>query len=301
MYKPGDVILLDRGFRDCVQFLRNKRIVVKMPNFIEKGNNGQLTTKQANCSRLVTKMRFVIEAANGRMKNKWHLFGKIIPSILSTNLMSDYKIGAALLNAFGKPTTCDQKDFQRIGTRMINLVDAKNKLKTIINSNSFKLTKQTYLTSIDPTNVIFPRFSQEQLKMLSLGTYACRQAFSYIADHIKLNGVFKVRTIPTGHVWAHFGKVCAEDNFKKPMFISTQMKSRFRSNKVHNVYILYDSVDSLQNEQKNICYFCECQHGQRTLGCCAHIMAVVCYFGYSRYIEYKDPASHLNQFFNAFN
>lgn len=110
IFNAGDVILVDRGFRDCEKFLKNRDLTVKMPEFIKRGNKGQLTTNQANKSRLVTKMRFAIEAANGRMKSKWFLFNKIIPSILTVHLMSDYKIGSALINAFAKPIICDKND-----------------------------------------------------------------------------------------------------------------------------------------------------------------------------------------------
>lgn len=41
--QAGDIILVDRGFRDSVQFLQNKNFVVKMPEFIQKGTRGQLT------------------------------------------------------------------------------------------------------------------------------------------------------------------------------------------------------------------------------------------------------------------
>lgn len=118
IFNPGDVVLVDRGFRDSVKFLKQKRLDVRIPAFIQKGTNGQLTTKQCNASRLVTKMRYAIEAANGHMKSKWHLFDKIIPSILTKNLMDDYKVGAALLNSFAKLIVTDKHDFASIGEQM---------------------------------------------------------------------------------------------------------------------------------------------------------------------------------------
>ena len=116
---PGDVILLDRGFRDCAKYLEIKKFIVKMPEFIKKGTHGQLTAKQANKSRLVTKMRFAIEVAFGRIKSEWKLFNKIIPSILIPHLMPDFKIASALLNAFGKPIICEKEDYSNIATRMM--------------------------------------------------------------------------------------------------------------------------------------------------------------------------------------
>lgn len=291
----GDVILLDRGFRDCKKYLENKKFVVKMPEFITKGTHGQLTAKQGNKSRLTTKMRYAIEVANGRMKNKWHLFEKIIPSILTPHLMSDYKIGAAVLNAFGKAIICDKEDFFNIGSRMIGLVDMKNELTNIIHSKSFKRTERLYFQSIEASHLNFPRFNREQLKNFSLGTYAIKQAISYTAEHRKLHGQFKISILSNEHVLAHFNRVCAKKKIDKPMFISAKIKSRFRSQKTHSSYILYDS--SAVDIEKFL-HYCECQHGQRTAGCCAHVMSIVWYFGYGQYETAKDPASHLNDFFN---
>ena len=57
LLKEGDVMILDRGFRDAVIELENGyKLKVMMPNFLEKGQK-QFTTNQANESRLVTKIR----------------------------------------------------------------------------------------------------------------------------------------------------------------------------------------------------------------------------------------------------
>lgn len=293
MFDAGDVMLLDRGFRDCADFLQSKNLVVKMPEFIQKGTNGQLTTQQCNRSRLVTKMRYAIEVANGRMKTKWHLFGKIIPSILTPHLMTDYKIGAAILNAFAKPIICDKDDGLNIGTRMLNLVATNNELRPIINSDSFQNTRK-YFQLIEPANLDFPRFNQKQLKDLSLGTYAIRQAISYVADHQKLHGQFQIFVLPKKYILAHFASIFIGENFEKPMFIFAKIKSRFRGQKTHDVYILYNSTAVISGK---LFYICECQHGLRTVGCCSHVMAIIWYFGYGQYEVAKDPASHLNDFF----
>lgn len=267
-----------------------------MPEFIERGTHGQLTTKQGNKSRLVTKMRFAIEVANGHMKSKWHLFSKIIPSILTKNLMDDYRIGASLLNEFTKPIICDKDNFSRIGARMMSLVDTKNDLKPIINSKSFQRTRKYHLQSInDPTQLNFPRFNKDEIKYFSLGSYAIQQAISYAADHIKLHGKFQISTLPTKDVLAHFGTICAKENFGNPMFIHAEIKSRFRSGETHKVCILYDFTACVQ---KKLFHLCGCQHGQRTVGCCSHVMTVVWYFGYGRYEKARDPAFYLNDFFN---
>lgn len=72
------------------------------------------------------------------------------------------------------------------------------------------------------------------------------------------------------------------------------IKSRYRGQTTHNAYILYDANGS----EFNFLHYCECQHGQRTVGLCAHVMAIVWYFGFGRFGERPDPASHLNNFFD---
>jgi len=60
----GD-ILIDRGFRDVVNFLTiNKKLHVYCAEL------GQLDTIEANTSRFVTKCRWVIEQVFGRFKKK---------------------------------------------------------------------------------------------------------------------------------------------------------------------------------------------------------------------------------------
>lgn len=294
IFNAGDIVLVDRGFRDCLKTLRDMKLDAKIPDFIQKGTDGQLTTSQCNKSRLITKMRFAIELANGRMKMKWNLFNKIIPSILSTHLMTDYKIGAAILNAFGKPITCDKEDFMQIGTKMLERVASKNDLPQIINRKQFQNSRKLF-QSISSNRLFFPTFNTKQLKHFCLGNYAIKQAISYAADIKKKNDSFPIFTLPTVHVRSHFGKICDKNNFTNPMFIFTKIDSRFRNKKIHDVYILYDAIDG--NHEKFL-YYCTCQHGKRTVGCCSHVMTVVWYFGYGRHQSDVSPASHLNHFFD---
>lgn len=295
IFNKGDIILVDRGFRDVTNMLKQKQLDVRIPSFIKKGTHGQLTDKQSGQTRLITKMRFVIELANGRMKMKWYLLNKLIPSILTTHLMSDYKIGAAILNAFGKRITCDKEDFSEIGAQMLKRAELKNKLSRIIHTKNFNKSRK-HFQSISPSQVSFPTFNQKQLKQFCLGNYAIMQAKSYAANLLKnKNGVFPISIMEATLVRSHFGKILVEDGFTKPMFIFTQINSRFRSNKAHEVYILYDGIDG--NRDKFL-YYCTCQHGNRVVGCCSHIMTVVWYFGYGRHHDVSQPASHLDDFFD---
>ena len=68
LLSEGDFWILDRGFRDCIDVLeKTYNFKTMMPCFLDKSQK-QFTTEQANESRMVTKMRWVIESINGILK-----------------------------------------------------------------------------------------------------------------------------------------------------------------------------------------------------------------------------------------
>ena len=58
--KDDDIIILDRGFRDAVPAMTMLGFRTAMPSFLN--GKSQLTTEEANQSRLVTASRWVIES-----------------------------------------------------------------------------------------------------------------------------------------------------------------------------------------------------------------------------------------------
>lgn len=54
--EKDDIFVVDRGFRDSLDFLEELGIQAHMPSFMSKGEK-QMTTESANTSRLVTKVR----------------------------------------------------------------------------------------------------------------------------------------------------------------------------------------------------------------------------------------------------
>lgn len=82
--QPGDIFILDRGFREVVADLEAKGFKVLMPAL--KGKQKQLTAKQANESRFVPKVRWVVESIHGMMKKKFRL----LDNILDNKLLPDF-------------------------------------------------------------------------------------------------------------------------------------------------------------------------------------------------------------------
>ena len=101
LLQPNDIIILDRGFRDCVENLeKNYKLKVKIPSSIEKDQK-QLSTLAANHSHMVTKCRWVIEVTNSFLKNSFKALDNVKNLSLKHTLV-DYRIAASLINKYFK-------------------------------------------------------------------------------------------------------------------------------------------------------------------------------------------------------
>ncbi|GFT53485.1 DDE Tnp4 domain-containing protein [Trichonephila clavipes] len=69
----------------------------KMPAFLDK--QAQLSIEDANETRLVISIRWVVEAVNGQHK-KWKALNNIIPNVKIPYSGDHVKIVSAILNAF---------------------------------------------------------------------------------------------------------------------------------------------------------------------------------------------------------
>ncbi len=82
----GGVCVLDRGFLKAVTFLNQLGLTAHLPAFLR--NAQQFDTKTANLTRLVTKVRWVVESVNSRVK-RWKYFARTIPHQSYKFLQSD--------------------------------------------------------------------------------------------------------------------------------------------------------------------------------------------------------------------
>ena len=57
--KENDIFVVDRGFRDSISMLEDLGLRAEMPCFMTKGAK-QMPTEDANSSRLVTKVLFLL-------------------------------------------------------------------------------------------------------------------------------------------------------------------------------------------------------------------------------------------------
>lgn len=102
LLEEDDVLILDRGFRDAIESAESQGLACFMPELLKK-NQVQFTTTEANKSRLVTMLRWVVESVNGRLKNKFKFFEDIICASYFPKLPGLLKVTVAILNAFSPP------------------------------------------------------------------------------------------------------------------------------------------------------------------------------------------------------
>ena len=70
----GDIFILDRGFREALELLRNKyHLETMMPSLLPQKQK-KFTTHEANESRLCIKLRWVVEGVNGLLKSRFRVF-----------------------------------------------------------------------------------------------------------------------------------------------------------------------------------------------------------------------------------
>lgn len=72
-----DELILDRGFRDAVTEANKQGFNVSIPDFLGKKEN-QLSAKAANDMRKVTKIRWPVEGAHGRVKQVYNLLASTV-------------------------------------------------------------------------------------------------------------------------------------------------------------------------------------------------------------------------------
>ena len=102
-----------------------------------KGQRKQLTTAESNESRIVTKVRWVVEAIHGILGEKYHLWHQQVDNKLVPKIKSYCRIVSFLNNKFGNRSDSDSGLCEQILTQI------KDKNCTV---NS--------LSSLDPINLI---------------------------------------------------------------------------------------------------------------------------------------------------
>lgn len=290
----GDILVLDRGFRDCVRYFEDKGLQVKMPSLVQRSDKkGQLTTIEANRSRLVTAIRFVVETRNGHMKTIFKIFNKVWNPLTIPHLMTDFKICAAIINQYYPIIESNRSIANEIKNRMLNRLDIENFLSKVVKKKDFQRNIKQFQTFTNFDSL--PELEDLHLIWIALGKYQIRQAESYCSQHTKSNeGSFEVFYLPQNLCQNYFAAFYS--NTCEPILLLGQLNSRFRSRKHYDVFLLVNKKGC--DESAVLGYCCECYNGLRTVGCCSHVMCLIWYSLYMKNRNLPNPAGFLDNYFD---
>lgn len=294
-FQPEDLLIVDRGFRDCVSSLVNRGFIVKMPAC---SNQPQLTTKEGNESRFVTKVRYDVERVNGVMKMVWKIFSNTIDIHNIPKIQTDFEIGAALINKKTKPAVDETKSVAYAREMRLRM-NKENTLKSVVNTKEFeKLIKMKKYEQFNNFNEC-PTLTLSDLEMISLGSYQIAQSRCYLSNHLYDNDKnLNIYRFFEEDVKRFCGEIIQDRT--NTILLIMDIKSRFVSQKTHRVFVLFDTNQI--GYQSILQYYCSCKVGSRTVGCCSHTMTLlnfVCYAPNNGGV--KEVSKHLKTFFEENN
>lgn len=276
LFEKNDVFIVDRGFRDAKTFLERKGFKVRMPELKPKSQN-QLTTDQANKSRFVTKIRYMVEIVNGKLK-QFRSLDRVRQNSTLNSLEADFKIAASLINEFFKPPNTDS-DETFIAQLMKSRLNKENTLQKLV--EEMNLNRKTAEFQKISTNQLddFPKLEMCDLKYITLGSYQLKQALGYYAEMIGKQGDFII-----------------EKHKNINGLIRSKLQSRHCNRETYQTYIQYEP--NSDGRESIIGYTCGCKNGLRTVGMCSHVATIIWYLGYAKvHGAINQTAEHLNEIF----
>lgn len=180
LLRPNDVFVVDRGFRDVVNYIRDEGYVVLMPAL--KGNRAQLPTEEANMSRRVTKIRWVVEAVYGAIAQKYRLLHHNLDNKMLPKVRLLCKIVGYLQNKYGKRFQSDGESSNRIVEYMESRMNVANTLSEEVEDQHWNRRKTSFQRLSASELLDFPRLNNEHLQVLFTGSYQLSMAVSYLAE-----------------------------------------------------------------------------------------------------------------------
>ena len=134
------MVIVDRGFRDCVGTMEELGFNVILPPFLH--GRQRFTQSDANQSRNVTKIRWVVEAVNGRMK-QFKFLANTIQNGSLPHLEQYLLIICAIINRYQRPIKTSTPDDVIIADKMIRLSKQKNNFEKVSISICSKMHLQS--------------------------------------------------------------------------------------------------------------------------------------------------------------
>ncbi|CAF3542725.1 unnamed protein product [Rotaria socialis] len=128
VYIQNDIIVVDRGFRDAFSTLEGFGFDIASPPFFN--GRRQFTTDDANESRCITKVRWVVEAVNARLK-QFKFFSNTVQNSSIPSLEDYLSIDCAIINRYRRSVKISSLDDAEISVKMQALRSKKNTFEKV--------------------------------------------------------------------------------------------------------------------------------------------------------------------------
>lgn len=242
-----------------------------------------MTSEEANASRFITKVRWVVEAVHGAIGQKYRLLHHKLDNKLLPSLKSLCRIAGFLHNTFGKRFDSDPELADIIINFMKERRTQQNTLQELVEVQKFSRRKKPFTIMTANCLMDFPELTENDLKILFTGTYQFSQAVCYLATLMNAEDTLNVEYL-------------IENNNITRM----KVRSRHVNRKLYQCYIEYksNSIGYAAIER----YTCDCANGNRTVGCCSHVAAIIYYLSHGRYkSKIIKPSEILTHLFESTN
>ncbi|KYN15575.1 hypothetical protein ALC57_12197 [Trachymyrmex cornetzi] len=206
-----------------------------MPSLLDRGQS-QLTTEQANNSRIVSKSRWIVEARNGYLKSIFKFFGGSINTSHICHLRDFLLIAGAIINKFFEPVimsdaTVDLAESMRQRALESNVVQARVDVENLRNKRG------NWIALEEAQIPLFPQLTPDYLRNYHLrnftcGTYQIGIAPSYIQDNVLEDREAQFQL----------------DQFNEPGFIRVRIYSRYRNAIRHQLWIAFIEINNEESE-----------------------------------------------------
>ena len=178
-----------------------------MPPFLD--NRRQFSTEESNQSRCITKIRWIVEAVNRRIK-EFKYFPNTVQNSSLMYLQADLSIACALINRYRPPIATSKPEDLEVGKEIRSLITKKNRFETVSVVRSlynhevchlaFQLLTDNNLMkrpslwdTIDHIDLIddFAMLLEEEIGDITLGSKLQLRVF--VSTLISISGVFQLK------------------------------------------------------------------------------------------------------------
>lgn len=183
-FREGDIIIVDRGYRDAIELLIRLGIRHKMPALIQPGER-QLSTEDANDSRIITKTRWIVEARNGHIKTIFKFLSNIVSIPHLPNVGDFFRIAGAIINKY-HPTIIMEEADVNMARQILQEATKPNVVQALVEVDNLHTRNAQRWVSLNSVQIIdFAVLSLNYLKIVTIGIYQIQLAPSYIQNKLQ--------------------------------------------------------------------------------------------------------------------